>query len=153
MTNFRAARAAALRAIRGDDDLIVEGRDLRVLRPTAQAYAEAYRELLAWQLRQAERGDEAQRAAVLADLATTLAVDTVEVAVDGPDGTRRTVMLTAPTHPLRLLWLMTWAELGHHWLESAGDASRQAVAGRGAKHSPGSRRSASPSRFRSAAGG
>ena len=68
VTNFRAARAAALRAIRGDDDLIVEGCDLRVLRPTTQAYAEAYRELLAWQLRQAERGDEAQRAAVLADL-------------------------------------------------------------------------------------
>ena len=60
---FLAARAAALRAIRGDDGLIIEGRDLRVLRPAAQAYAEAYRELLAWQLRQAERGDEAQRAA------------------------------------------------------------------------------------------
>ena len=131
VTNFRAARAAALHAIRGDDDLIVEGCDLRVLRPAAQACAEAYRELLAWQLRQAERGDEAQRAAVLADLATTLAVDTVEVAVDGPDGTHRTVTLTAPTHPLRLLWLTTWAELGHHWLESAGDASRQAVAGAG----------------------
>ena len=131
VTNFRAARAAAVRAIRGDDDLIVEGCDLRVLRSAAQGYAEAYRELLAWQLRQAERGDEAQRAAVLADLATTLAVDTVEVAVDGPDGTHRTVTLTAPTHPLRLLWLTTWAELGHHWLESAGDASRQAVAGAG----------------------
>ena len=51
--------------------------------------------------------------------------------MDGPDGTRRAVTLTAPTHPLRLLWLTTWAELGHHWLESAGDASRQAVAGAG----------------------
>ena len=131
VANFRTERAAALRAIRGDDELIVEGCDLRVLRPTAQAYAEAYRELLAWQLRQAERGDEAQRAAVLADLATTLAVDTVEVAVNGPDGTHRTVMLTAPTHPLRLLWLTTWAELGRHWLESAGDASRQALADAG----------------------
>ena len=43
---FLAARAAALRAIRDDDDLILEGRDLRALRPVAQAYAEAYRELL-----------------------------------------------------------------------------------------------------------
>ena len=49
----------------------------------------------------------------------------------GPDGTRRTVVLTAPTHPLRLLWLVTWAELGHHWLESAEDASRAAVAAAG----------------------
>ena len=132
VTNFRAERAAALRAIRGDDDLIVEGCELRTLLPAAQAYAEAYRELLAWQLRQAERGDEAQRTSLLTDLAATLASDTVEVAVSGPDGTYRTVTLTAPTHPLRLLWLTTWAELGHHWLESAGDASRQAVVGAGA---------------------
>ena len=110
---FLAARAAALHAIRGDDDLIVEGSDLRALRPVAQAYAEAYRELLAWQLRQAERGDDTQRPALLAELAAMLAVDTVEVAVSGPDGIRRTVVLTAPTHPLRLLWLVTWAELGH----------------------------------------
>ena len=69
VTNFSVARAAALRAISGADDLIVEGCDLRTLRSAAQAYAEAYRELLAWQLRQAERGDEAQRAIVLTDLA------------------------------------------------------------------------------------
>lgn len=128
---FLAARDAALRAIRGDDGLIAEGRDLRALRPVAQAYAEAYRELLAWQLRQAERADDAQRAEVLACLAATLATDTVEVSVASPDGTRRTVVLTAPTHPLRLLWLVTWAELGHHWLESAGDASRSAVSAAG----------------------
>ena len=128
---FLAARSAALRAIRGDDDLVAEGRDLRALRPSAQAYAEAYRELLAWQLRQAERADDAQRAKVLADLAATLATDTVDASVTGPDGARRTVVLTAPTHPLRLLWLVTWAELGHHWLESAEDASRVAVAAAG----------------------
>ena len=47
----------------------------------------------------------------------------MEASVAGPDGTRRAVVLTAPTHPLRLLWLATWAELGQHWLEGAGDAS------------------------------
>ena len=128
---FRAARAAALRAIRGDDDLIIEGRDLRTLGTRAQAYAEAYRELLAWQLRQAERGDDARRAGLLADLSAVLAIDTVEASVASPDGTRRIVVLTAPIHPLRLLWLVTWAELGQHWLESAGDASRAAVAAAG----------------------
>lgn len=126
--SFHAARTAALQAICGDDDLIVEGCDLRALRSAAQAYAEAYRELLAWQLRQAERGDEAQRANVIADLAVTLAIDTVEVSVDEPYGPGRTVTLTSPTHPLRLLWLTTWAELGYHWLESVGEASRSVVA-------------------------
>jgi hypothetical protein len=125
---FRAARAATLRAVRGDDGLLIEGRDLRTLRPTAQAYAEAYRELLAWQLRQAERGDDAQRARLFTDLAAMLAVDTVETSVTSPDGVCRPVVLTAPVHPLRLLWLVTWAELGQHWLEDAGDASRATVA-------------------------
>jgi len=128
---FLVARGAALRAIRGDDGLIAEGRDLRMLRPVAQAYAEAYRELLAWQLRQAERADDMQRAEVLTDLGVTLATDTVDVSIASPDGTRRTVVLTAPTHPLRLLWLVTWAELGYHWLESTGDASRSAAAAAG----------------------
>ncbi|MGH3262008.1 MAG: hypothetical protein ACRDNS_08440, partial [Trebonia sp.] len=131
MANFRAARAAALRAVRGDDDLIIEGCDLSALRSVVQAYAETYRELLSWQLRQAERGDDAQRATVLADLAATLSFDTVEVAMDGADGITRTVTLTSPTHPLRLLWLTTWAGLGHHWLETAVDASRSAVSGAG----------------------
>lgn len=131
LTNFRAAREAALQAVRGDDNLIVEGCDLRTLRSAAQQYAEAYRELLAWQLRQAERGDEAQRASALTDLAATLGYDTVEVSVDSPDGNYWTATLTAPTHPLRLLWLTTWAELGYHWLQSAGDASRSAVASAG----------------------
>ena len=72
--------------------------------------------------------------------------------VDGPDGISRTVTLTSPTHPLRLLWLTTWAELGHHWLESTEDAARSAVAAAGETLSA-SPRSASPSRYRSAAGG
>src|SRR6185437_12618409 len=75
--------------------------------------------------------DDAQRAVVLADLAATLAFDTVEVAMDGSDGIGRTVTLTSPTHPLRLLWLTTWAELGYHWLESTEAASRSVVAGAG----------------------
>jgi hypothetical protein len=128
---FLAARTAALRAVRGDDGMLIEGRDLRALRPVAQAYAEAYRELLAWQLRHAERGDEAQRVRLLADLAAMLAVDTLEASVASPDGTRRAVVLTAPVHPLRLLWLVTWAELGQHWLEGAGDASRATAAAAG----------------------
>jgi hypothetical protein len=128
---FVAARTAALCAVRGDDGLLIEGRDLGTLRSAAQAYAEAYRELLAWQLRQAERGDEAQRSRLLADLAAMLAVDTVETSVASAEGARRTVVLTAPTHPLRLLWLVTWAELGQHWLEGAGDAPRETVAAAG----------------------
>ena len=128
---FLAARVTVLRAIRGDDNMLIEGRDLRELRAAAQSYAEAYRELLAWQLLQAERDDDTQRPALLAELAALLAIDTVKVNVSGPDGAWREIVLTSPIHPLRLLWLATWAELGRHWLASGGDASRPAIAAAG----------------------
>jgi hypothetical protein len=127
---FLAARAAALDPIRADG-LVVEGTDLQALRPVAQAYAEAYGELLAWQLQQAERSDETQRARVLADLTAMLQVDTVEAVVSAPDGTRRIVTLVGPTHPLRMLWLITWAELGRHWLDGSADTSRSAMTAAG----------------------
>ena len=81
---FLKARTAVLRAVRDDDDLPLEGRDLSGLRPVVQAYAEAYFEVLRWQLRQAERADETERKRLLADLGDMLAVDTVEAAVPGP---------------------------------------------------------------------
>lgn len=119
---FLKARAAVLRAVRDDDDLPIEGRDLPRLRPVVQAYAEAYFELLRWQQRQAERADDTERKRLLADLGDMLAVDTVEASVPGPDAVRRTVVLASPLHPLRLLWLVTWGELGQHWLEDPTDA-------------------------------
>jgi hypothetical protein len=128
---FLAARTTVLRTIRGDDNMLIEGRDLSELRAAAQSYAEAYRELLAWQLRQAERGDDTQRPALLAELAAMLAIDTVTVNVSGPDGAWREIVLTSPIHPLRLLWLATWAELGRHWLATGEDASRPAIAAAG----------------------
>ena len=127
---FLAARAAALGAIHADG-LVVEGTDLQALRPAAQAYAEAYGELLAWQLQQAERSDETQRARVLADLTAMLQVDMVEAVVSAPDGTRRTITLVGPTHPLRMLWLITWAELGRHWLDGSADTSPSAMTAAG----------------------
>src|SRR5690606_30324950 len=47
-------------------------------------------------------------------------------------GVRRELTLVAPTHPLRLLWLVTWAELGRGWVRDADglDASTIAAAGR-----------------------
>ena len=127
---FLAARAAALGAIDADG-LVVEGTDLQALRPAAQAYAEAYGELLAWQLQQAERSDETQRARILADLTAMLQVDTVEAVASAPDGTWRTVTLVGPTHPLRMLWLITWAELGRHWLDGSADTSPSAMTAAG----------------------
>jgi hypothetical protein len=129
---FLAARRTALTAIRGSDELIVEGRDLATLRQMAQSYAEAYGEMLAWQLSRAERSDDTQLADLLRELTAMLQIDTVEAAYRDFDGVQRNLVLVSPTHPLRLLWLVAWSELGRHWLESAGDneASVAAAAGR-----------------------
>jgi hypothetical protein len=125
---FLLARQAALAAIRGNDGLVMEGRDLGGLRQAAQSHAEAYGEMLRWQLRQAERADDAQRPRLLADLTAMLQTDTVEAAITSADGTQRTVVLTAPTQPLRMLWLAVWAELGRHWLDAASNSDPAAVA-------------------------
>jgi len=60
-----------------------------------------------------------------------LQIDTVEASVSASDGTRRTVTLVGPTHPLRMLWLVTWAELGRHWLDGSADRSRSAMTAAG----------------------
>lgn len=129
---FLTARAAALRALRDDDGMPAEGRDLPALEPVVQAYAEAYAELLRWQLRRAERASDDERPRRLADLGDMLAIDTVEASVPGSDGTGQAVVLTSPLNPLRLLWLVTWAGLGQHWLESSpsADADLKEAAGR-----------------------
>ena len=40
-------------------------------------------------------------------------------------GQRREAALVSPTHPLRALWLATWAALAEEWLTKAGGASKE----------------------------
>ncbi|MGV9925191.1 methylation-associated defense system ATP-binding protein MAD8 [Nocardia rhamnosiphila] len=119
MANFLRTRTHLFRAIRGDDDLIVEGRDLRQLHELVIEYAESYGELLTWQLYQAERADDDQYRERLRELASLLQIDTVTVDHIDTRGHRTEIILNSPTHPLRLLWLATWAELGYEWREAA----------------------------------
>jgi len=124
---FTRARHAALDAIRGDDGMVVEGRDLLSLRTVARDYAEAYGELLTWQLRRAERADGDQLPGLLGELAAMLQLDTIHIDHVDPQGTRSEVVLTAPTHPLRLLWLVTWAEMGRRWLEDCAESEPETI--------------------------
>ena len=124
---FIQARHAVLDAIRGEDGMVVEGRDLLTLRTAVRDYAEAYGELLAWQLRRAEKADGDQLSRLLGELAAMLQLDTVHVDLVDPQGTRSEVVLTAPTHPLRLLWLVTWVEMGRRWLEDSAESERDII--------------------------
>lgn len=132
LDRFLAARVAVFAAISGDDGLVVEGRDLSQIRELAQEYAESYGELLNRLLYRAERADDGQVPGILHDLTLLLRLDCATVEYVDLRGDRRELTLVAPTHPLRLLWLVTWAELGRGWLMDADglDASTIAAAGR-----------------------
>ncbi|MGV9740625.1 methylation-associated defense system ATP-binding protein MAD8 [Nocardia farcinica] len=134
LANFLRTRAQLFHAVRGDDDLVVEGRDLRQLHELVIEYAESYGELLTRQLYQAERADDGQLRDRLHELAALLQIDTVTVDHIDAHGLRTEILLNSPTHPLRLLWLATWAELGHEWMEAAADVDATVRAATAASH-------------------
>lgn len=119
---FREARARAFAAIRGAANMIVEGRDVLTLRAEILAYAEEYAGLLDRQLLQAERADD--RHGALRALGTLLQIDTIIVEHQEAGAEPAELTLVAPTHPLRLLWLLAWAELGRSWAGGRDDPAR-----------------------------
>jgi len=102
--------------------LISQGVDFRGLRSQIAEYANAYAALVRDLLRRSEAPDPIQAQAALSDLRKVLALDTVLLAIRDFRDRSRQAMLIAPTHPLRALWLATWAELADHWLDLARDA-------------------------------
>jgi hypothetical protein len=113
IATFRQARRQVLDAIRGHDEMIVAGRDILSVRQQVLTYAEAYAEVLSHQLRQAERSGD--RPSALRELAALLQIDTAVIEHRDARDELTEITLVAPTHPLRLLWLLTWAQLGRTW--------------------------------------
>ena len=126
--HFLAAREAYFEQVRaGSKELITQGANLIALRPLVVAYAETYTALIAALLQRAGAGEpEATRQAVT-DLRRMTALDTVRMVIRDHRGVKRTAVLVAPTHPLRALWLATWAELGQQWLRDSTDAAQEFI--------------------------
>jgi len=125
LETFLDVRQAVFEAL---DGTVVEGCDLTGIREIVQRYAEAYGELLNRQLYRAERAEAGGGPESLRELALLLQVDCVSVDYTDPQGVHDELTLVAPTHPLRLLWLVTWAELGRHWLAAATSSDPDAIA-------------------------
>jgi DNA phosphorothioation-dependent restriction protein DptH len=116
-----SARQSWFDAVRaGASELVTQAGDLRSLRPLAVTYADAYQRLMGALLQRAEPSDSPEGKAALGDLWRMLTLDTVTVVVIDHRGHRREAALVAPTHPLRVLWFVAWAETGAQWLEAAG---------------------------------
>ncbi|QDY06847.1 ATP-binding protein [Micromonospora sp. HM134] len=123
------ARATVFQAISGTDEMVLAGRDLSDLREPIIAYAQAYATALTAYLRRVEQ--PAAGPGLLRDLAGLLRIDTVTVDHRDAGGAHRELILIAPTHPVRMLWLLTWAELGRKWLDDATAASVNTIAAAG----------------------
>ena len=125
---FLASRSHYFETVRdGAKELVTQGVDFHALRSAIIDYASAYLDLVRYLGRRIEASNplEAQRA--FAELRKVLAVDSVFLAITDHRGRRREATLVAPTHPLRALWLATWAELGQSWLEAAKVAPKEFI--------------------------
>ncbi|MFI9463272.1 methylation-associated defense system ATP-binding protein MAD8 [Streptomyces xiamenensis] len=128
---FVAARRAYFAAISGEmgepvqsaELLISEAVDFEQVRDELAAYGEAYAELVEAQALRVERSTDAARGGALKALARIQQIDCVAATLTDGMGRRDTVLLVAPTHPLRALWLATWSALGLDWTSrlTAGD--------------------------------
>ena len=117
MSSFLAAREEMFAAIRkSESSLIIQGFYFKDAEKECLAYAEAYLDLIRSLIRQAETTSGAERQSHLKSLRNVLAVDSIHVILTDFRGTHREAVLVSPTHPLRLLWLASWVELGKDWI-------------------------------------
>lgn len=117
---FLAARTAVFTSIRGSDkdDRIVVAADLLNSEQQIIDYAQSY---LAWLQEAAEEFDFQMTSATSLHKRSdplVLDIDVVELRLD-EDDQYHSVYLLAPTHPLRLLWLLQRARLSDLWLRQA----------------------------------
>lgn len=124
--SFIASRRAYFEAVRHGEALLVsQVVDFGALQVVGLAYAEAYQDLLNDLRRKIEQADDATQQQTIATLRNLLAIDTIQLAVHEFDGSFKEAMLVAPTHPLRVLWFVTWAQIANYWLTQLGPNSKE----------------------------
>ena len=125
---FLDTRSAYFRCVRQETgDLVSQGLDLLRNAPLVVVYAAAYVDLVKDLAAKVERTTGADQQNLIVSLREALAVDTVRLFIDDYRGQRREAALVAPTHPLRALWQLAWAQLGADWVRKAAAAPSEHV--------------------------
>ena len=118
--SFLAARATYFgRITQGTEALVSQGLDCLSNAPTVLAYAGAYNDLLGDLATKVEREAGSDQLKAIVSLRSALTVDTVSLVIEDYGGAVREAALIAPTHPLRALWQLGWAQLGAAWVQAA----------------------------------
>ena len=105
--------------IQGTRALVSQGLDLLNNGPAVLAYAVAYNDLLGDLATKVEREAGSDQLKAIVSLRSALTVDTVRLLLEDYRGHVREAALIAPTHPLRALWQLVWAQLGAAWVKEA----------------------------------
>ena len=126
--SFLDARSAYFGSIvRGAGNLVSQGLDFLHNAPAVLAYAAAYHDLLKDLSMKVERAAGSDQLKAIVSLRSALTVDTVQLVVEDYRGQVREAALIAPTHPLRALWQLAWAQLGAAWVRDAAKGPRDHV--------------------------
>ena len=114
---FLDARSAYFRCVMQETrDMVSQGLDVLKTGAVVLAYAAAYIDLLKDLAVKVERKTGADQLNMIVSLREALSVDTVRLVVEDYRGQVREAALVAPTHPLRALWQLAWAQLGAAWV-------------------------------------
>ena len=125
---FLEARSAYFRVVAQDTgDMVSQGLDVLSHGETVLAYATSYARLLEELSARIERETGTDPLDTIVSLRTALAVDTVRLVVEDYRGQIREAALVAPTHPLRALRHLAWAQLGAAWVREATKAAREHI--------------------------
>ena len=128
MPEFLASRHQYFQAIlKGGKQLVTQATDLRTLRTLVVEYAAKYLAVVEELTEQTKAANPLESQKAFSDLRRFLSIDTVYLAITDHRQRKREATLVAPTHPLRALWLVTWAELAGHWLEQSKDAPKEMI--------------------------
>ena len=118
--SFLGARATCFdRVVQGTGTLVSQGFDYLRNGPEVLAYAAAYNDLIGDLAAKVEREAGSDQLKAIVSLRSALTVDTVRLVLEDYGGHVREAALIAPTHPLRALWQLVWAQLGAAWVKEA----------------------------------
>ena len=125
---FLDARSAYFRCVRQETgDMVSQGLDLLRNAPLVIAYAVAYIDVVKDLAAKVDRTTGADQQNLIVSLREALAVDTVRLVIEDYRGQRSEAAMIAPTHPLRALWQLAWAQLGADWVRKAATAPSEHV--------------------------